>query len=275
MLIDGKWMEAASGKRFESRNPATGELLATVAEGNAEDINRAVAAARTAFEGPWSKFKPYERQQVLLRPADLVERHFDELSSLDTLDMGAPISRTFKQVAHRAGLSEKVIDAIVGHAPASVGRAYGEPTLQDKAAALAKFPRKTPAPWDGGPPASGGNRSAFPSSAEASLHVGADVFVKRLDVCHKCHSRSQSPNQRTRRLVAGVSEMGQQGTHALQQKRLGSRAVEPAPQRCAPAMLSLGIEALVLAAPERPSNHLGSQRAPSRPGGNSGGGQRV
>src|SRR6516225_787206 len=94
MLIDGRWVNAASGKRFESRNPATGELLATIAEGQAEDINRAVAAARQAFEGPWSRFKPYERQQVLLRLADLVERHFDELSSLDTLDMGAPISRT-------------------------------------------------------------------------------------------------------------------------------------------------------------------------------------
>src|SRR5580704_5199000 len=94
MLIDGKWVDAASGKHFESRNPATGELLATVAEGDAEDINRAVAAARNAFEGPWSKFKPYERQQILLKLADLVERHFDELSSLDTLDMGAPISRT-------------------------------------------------------------------------------------------------------------------------------------------------------------------------------------
>jgi aldehyde dehydrogenase (NAD+) len=94
MLIDGKWVDAASGKHFESRNPATGELLATVAEGDAEDINRAVAAARKAFEGPWSKFKPYERQQILLKLADLVERHFDELSSLDTLDMGAPISRT-------------------------------------------------------------------------------------------------------------------------------------------------------------------------------------
>src|SRR5215470_13875728 len=58
MLIDGKWVDAASGKHFESRNPATGELLATVAEGDAEDINRAVAAARKAFEGPWSKFKP-------------------------------------------------------------------------------------------------------------------------------------------------------------------------------------------------------------------------
>jgi aldehyde dehydrogenase (NAD+) len=94
MLIGGKWVDAASGERFESRNPATGELLATVAEGQAEDIDRAVAAARKAFEGPWSRFKPYERQQILLKLADLVEHHFDELSSLDTLDMGAPISRT-------------------------------------------------------------------------------------------------------------------------------------------------------------------------------------
>jgi Aldehyde dehydrogenase family len=94
MLVDGRWVDAASGKRFESRNPATGEVLATVAEGDAEDVNRAVAAARKAFEGPWSKFKPYQRQQLLLKLADLVERHFDELSALDTLDMGAPISRT-------------------------------------------------------------------------------------------------------------------------------------------------------------------------------------
>jgi aldehyde dehydrogenase (NAD+) len=94
MLIDGKWVDAASGKRFETHNPATGELLASVAEGDAEDINRAVAAARRAFEGPWSKAKPYERQALLLKLADLVEKHFDELSALDTVDMGAPLSRT-------------------------------------------------------------------------------------------------------------------------------------------------------------------------------------
>ena len=94
MLIDGKWVDAASGKRFETHNPATGELLATVAEGDAEDINRAVAAARRAFEGPWSKVKPFERQALLLKLADLVEKNFEELSQLDTLDMGAPISRT-------------------------------------------------------------------------------------------------------------------------------------------------------------------------------------
>jgi len=94
MLIDGKWVDAASGKRFETHNPATGELLATVAEGDKEDIDRAVAAARRAFEGPWSKVKPFERQNLLLKLADLVEKNFDELSQLDTLDMGAPLSRT-------------------------------------------------------------------------------------------------------------------------------------------------------------------------------------
>jgi aldehyde dehydrogenase (NAD+) len=94
MLIDGKWVDAASGKKFETHNPATGELLATVAEGDVEDINRAVAAARRAFEGPWSKVKPFERQALLLKLADLVEKNFEELSQLDTLDMGAPISRT-------------------------------------------------------------------------------------------------------------------------------------------------------------------------------------
>src|SRR5689334_2763421 len=94
MLIDGRWVPAVSGKTFESRNPATGELLAHVAEGDSADIDRAVAAARKAFTGPWSKWKPAERQAVLLKLADLVEANIEELASLDTHDMGAPISRT-------------------------------------------------------------------------------------------------------------------------------------------------------------------------------------
>ncbi|HXT80809.1 MAG TPA: aldehyde dehydrogenase family protein, partial [Acetobacteraceae bacterium] len=94
MLIDGKWVEAASGKTFQTINPSTGEVLAAVAEGDSEDIDRAVEAARRAFNGPWSKFKPFERQNLLLKLADLVDKHFDELAALDTLDMGAPISRT-------------------------------------------------------------------------------------------------------------------------------------------------------------------------------------
>jgi aldehyde dehydrogenase (NAD+) len=94
MLIGGKWVEAASGRTFSSINPATGEVLAEVAEGDAEDIDRAVAAARSAFDGPWRRVKPFERQNLLLKLADLVDRHFEELAALDTLDMGAPISRT-------------------------------------------------------------------------------------------------------------------------------------------------------------------------------------
>lgn len=104
LLIDGRRVPAASGGTFESRDPATGRVLATVAEGDAEDINRAVAAARRAFEGPWSKVKPYERQLMILKFADLIERNFEELATLDTLDMGAPIARTRANQRRAVGL---------------------------------------------------------------------------------------------------------------------------------------------------------------------------
>ena len=92
LLIRGKWVEAASGKTFGSTNPSTGEALVQLAEADATDVDRAVAAAREAFEGPWSRLKPYDRQELLLRLADLVERNFDELALLDALDMGGPIT---------------------------------------------------------------------------------------------------------------------------------------------------------------------------------------
>lgn len=94
LFIDGKHVPALSGKTFQTFNPATGKVLAEVAQGAAEDIDIAVKAARRAFEGPWSKWRPADRQQVMLRLADLVDRHYDELAMLDTLDLGAPISRT-------------------------------------------------------------------------------------------------------------------------------------------------------------------------------------
>ena len=104
MLIGGKWLEAASGKTFETHNPASGEVLARVAEGDAEDIDRAVAAARDAFNGPWSKFKPAQRQAILLKLADLVERDIEEFAALDTLDRGAPITRTRANRARAIGM---------------------------------------------------------------------------------------------------------------------------------------------------------------------------
>ncbi|MES2979748.1 MAG: aldehyde dehydrogenase family protein [Pseudomonadota bacterium] len=94
LLIDGKWVAAASGRTFETTDPATGDVLAYIAEGGQQDVNAAVAAARRAFEGPWSKTKPFERQRLLLKLADLVEAEYDEFALLDTLDMGMPISRS-------------------------------------------------------------------------------------------------------------------------------------------------------------------------------------
>jgi aldehyde dehydrogenase (NAD+) len=92
--IDGRAVESASGKVFSSINPATGEVLARLAYGDATDVDRAVRAARLAFEGPWSKWTPYERQSLLMRVHDLVDERFEEIALLETLDMGSPISRT-------------------------------------------------------------------------------------------------------------------------------------------------------------------------------------
>ena len=94
LLIGGRWQNALSGKTFDSVNPATGKVIAQVAEGAEEDVDLAVGAARAAFEGPWSRCKPFERQELLLAIADSFERHFDDLAMLETVDMGAPIART-------------------------------------------------------------------------------------------------------------------------------------------------------------------------------------
>ncbi|MDL4775285.1 aldehyde dehydrogenase family protein [Actinomadura xylanilytica] len=91
MFIDGQWVEAASGKTFATPDPATGETLAQVAEGDATDIDRAVDAARRAFEeGPWSRLTPSERGRLIWRIGDLVLQHADELAQLESLDNGKP-----------------------------------------------------------------------------------------------------------------------------------------------------------------------------------------
>lgn len=94
LFINGRHEPARSGKTFQTINPATGKVLAEVADGGAEDIDLAVKAARRAFEGPWSKWRPAERQGAMLRLAELVDLHYEELATLDTLDLGNPITRT-------------------------------------------------------------------------------------------------------------------------------------------------------------------------------------
>src|SRR5271170_3744838 len=89
LFIDGEWVDAASGRTFETPNPATGETLATVAEGDAEDIKRAVKAARRAFDdGPWSRMTPSDRGRIIWRIGELILAHADELAQLETLDNG-------------------------------------------------------------------------------------------------------------------------------------------------------------------------------------------
>jgi aldehyde dehydrogenase (NAD+) len=88
LLIDGRHVPSASGRTFKTLNPANEQVIATVAEGNEADVDRAVAAARRAFEGPWRSMRASERGQILLRLAELMKQHADEIAALESLDAG-------------------------------------------------------------------------------------------------------------------------------------------------------------------------------------------
>ncbi|MDD4933850.1 MAG: aldehyde dehydrogenase family protein [Methylacidiphilaceae bacterium] len=93
LLIGGKWVDAASGKTFATVNPATEETLAQVAEADAEDVDRAVRAARAAFTaGPWARMAPAERAKLLWKLADRIEEHLEEFAQLESLDNGKPLA---------------------------------------------------------------------------------------------------------------------------------------------------------------------------------------
>src|SRR5438093_11407059 len=74
LLIGGRWVSPASGREIDSVNPATGEVIARIARGEKADVDAAVAAARKAFEGEWSRWTPHDRRRLLLRVHDLVEK---------------------------------------------------------------------------------------------------------------------------------------------------------------------------------------------------------
>ncbi len=91
-FIGGKWQPAKSGKTFETVNPATEQVIANVAEGDAADVDQAVAAARDALErGPWSKMDARDRGRLMYKLADLIEEELNDLAALETLDNGKPI----------------------------------------------------------------------------------------------------------------------------------------------------------------------------------------
>ncbi len=92
MLIGGRWLDAASGKTFNTLDPATGEVLAQVAEGDKQDVDRAVRSARAAFDsGPWRRMTVSERGRIIWKIGSLIEEHLEEFAELDSLDNGKPI----------------------------------------------------------------------------------------------------------------------------------------------------------------------------------------
>ncbi len=91
LLIGGAWVEAASGRTISNINPSTGEIIVDIAGGDAEDVDRAVAAARDAFESPWRMTTPAARQRLLWKVADVLEEHYEELKILTAVDTGTPV----------------------------------------------------------------------------------------------------------------------------------------------------------------------------------------
>jgi acyl-CoA reductase-like NAD-dependent aldehyde dehydrogenase len=95
LLIGGKWVQAQGGKTFETENPETGRIVASVARGEAADIDAAVKAARRAFLAPsWGRITPYQRGNYLLKIADVIEAHLDELATIQSIDMGMLFSQS-------------------------------------------------------------------------------------------------------------------------------------------------------------------------------------
>jgi 1-pyrroline dehydrogenase len=97
LFIDGKWVPGGGDEVESVRNPATGKVIAMVPKGTAEDVERAVSAARRAYEKTWSETTPGERSEMLLKLADAVETHGDELARIESENVGKPLATTISE----------------------------------------------------------------------------------------------------------------------------------------------------------------------------------
>jgi aldehyde dehydrogenase (NAD+) len=135
LLIDGVRVPASSGRSFETLNPATGEVLARVAEADAADVDAAVRSARAAFEGSWGHMKASERGALLLKLADLIRRNEDELVQLESLDSGKPVSAIRRQdlpavidtLTYYAGMADKINGQVIPARPDALTYTVREP----------------------------------------------------------------------------------------------------------------------------------------------------
>jgi aldehyde dehydrogenase (NAD+) len=121
LLIDGRRVASASGRTFKSLNPATEQVIAKIAEGNEADVDAAVAAARRAFEGPWRTMRAAERGHILLKWAELLKQHADEIVEIESLDAGKPVAAVLRQdfpaaidtLTYYAGWADKISGDVV------------------------------------------------------------------------------------------------------------------------------------------------------------------
>ena len=136
LFIDGQYVPALAGETFDCVNPATGALLAQMARGQAADVDRAVTSGLAAWrDGRWAKQAPRARADVLLKWADLVEAHSEELALLETLDMGKPISDLFnidlpevlKTIRYFAECIDKIEGAVTHTDPSALHTITHEP----------------------------------------------------------------------------------------------------------------------------------------------------
>ncbi|HEV8546330.1 MAG TPA: aldehyde dehydrogenase [Candidatus Limnocylindrales bacterium] len=176
-FIDGQFHEAASGERFVTENPATGQPIARIAAGDAADIDAAVRAARRAFDdGRWSRRSPADRKAVLLRFADLLEANLEELALLDSLEAGKPITdcrevdvpdtvRTFRWFAEAI---DKIFDNVAPTGPEALGLIVREPVGVVGAVLPWNFPLLMAA-WKAAPALAAGNSMVIKPAELTSL----------------------------------------------------------------------------------------------------------
>lgn len=181
LLIGGRWQDSAGGT-FENLNPATGELLCKVAAGTAEDVDRAVKAARAALDGEWGATPGVARGRLLNRIADLIERDAEQLARLEALDIGKPVGQpqvldvpnaaaTFR---HFAGWADKINGETIPTA-GSMGRPTLSYTTREPVGVIgAIIPWNTPlmiAAWKLAPALAAGNTLVVKPAEDAPLSV--------------------------------------------------------------------------------------------------------
>ena len=121
LLIDGKRVDAMSGRTFDTFDPSTGEVIAKIAEADANDVDAAVRSARKAFEGDWGRLRASERGQLMLKLAELIRQNEDELVNLESLDSGKPVSAIRRQdlpavidtLVYYAGMADKINGKVI------------------------------------------------------------------------------------------------------------------------------------------------------------------